>query len=275
MTAFQTERVTNQPRCHPKHPRGAQGLLLHHRFHDVVYHLLKMSFMTFQSARRCAPPAAGARTAGIELHLRGRQARQQGRLPQADCRVWADTHRPHPESARRRASRRMAAATAGPHGSPGDAQRRPETARSLSSGRALRTRWRLLTMRVEVLQIQHDGIIRFSRTCVLFIRNIPCLVGKSVAILRPARASKRGRIAIVTERWRGLQWTPWRQVFLHRPNVHGGRRSRVVLAPRPWRQAAGKSRRRRWQERPLHRGEHEISRNPLRGESRDDWLNLW
>ena len=23
-----------------------------------------------------------------------------------------------------------------------------------------------------------------------------------------------------------------------------------------------------------HRGEHDISRNPLRGESRDDWLNL-
>jgi hypothetical protein len=36
--------------------------------------------------------------------------------------------------------------------------------------------------------------------------------GKSMAILRPARASKRGRNAIVTERWRGLRWTLWRQV---------------------------------------------------------------
>src|SRR3954453_2859848 len=48
-----------------------------------------------------------------------------------------------------------------------------------------------------------------------------------------------GRIAIVTARWAGMRWTPWRQVRSSAPddNVCGGRRSRVVLAPRPWRQA--------------------------------------
>src|SRR5882724_8140627 len=35
----------------------------------------------------------------------------------------------------------------------------------------------------------------------------PCPSGKSLAAIRPARASKRGRNAIVTERWRGLRWT--------------------------------------------------------------------
>src|SRR5207249_3860419 len=32
----------------------------------------------------------------------------------------------------------------------------------------------------------------------------------------PGRASNRGRYAIVTERCRGLRWTPWRQVIFHR-----------------------------------------------------------
>src|SRR2546430_6962133 len=33
-------------------------------------------------------------------------------------------------------------------------------------------------------------------------------------ILQSARASERGRFAVVTERWRGLRWTLWRQVSL-------------------------------------------------------------
>jgi hypothetical protein len=36
-----------------------------------------------------------------------------------------------------------------------------------------------------------------------------------------------------------------------RANGRGVRRNRVVLAPRPWRYAGGKSRRQRGQERPL------------------------
>ena len=65
--------------------------------------------------------------------------------------------------------------------------------------------------------------------------------GKSVAALRPARASKRGRNAIVTERWRGLRWTlaGVSARKLVRTNAGSVRQSRVVLAPRPWRQAGG------------------------------------
>ena len=55
-------------------------------------------------------------------------------------------------------------------------------------------------------------------------------------ICAPARALKRGRLAVVTERWRGLRWTLWRQAgSLAGRNVRSVRRSRVVLAPRPWR----------------------------------------
>ena len=46
-----------------------------------------------------------------------------------------------------------------------------------------------------------------------------------------------------------------------------GRQSRVVLAPRCWRQACGFIRRRRWQQAG-HRGERVISRKPSRRESR-------
>ena len=39
-----------------------------------------------------------------------------------------------------------------------------------------------------------------------------------------------------------------------------GRRSRVVLTPRRWRQVGGMIRRRWWQESPIHQGEREASR---------------
>src|SRR4051812_37584745 len=48
-----------------------------------------------------------------------------------------------------------------------------------------------------------------------------------------------------------------------RRNARSVRRSRVVLAPRPWRYVGGKSRRQRGQERPLPRGEHEVSRKAI------------
>src|SRR5262245_46489925 len=47
------------------------------------------------------------------------------------------------------------------------------------------------------------------------------------------------------------------------------RRSRVVLAPRPWRQVGGTIRRRRWQKRPLTGESTKQAVTPLRGESRD------
>src|SRR5262245_8264434 len=47
------------------------------------------------------------------------------------------------------------------------------------------------------------------------------------------------------------------------------RRSRVVLAPRPWRQVGGTIRRRRWQKRPLTGESTKETVKPLRGEGRD------
>src|SRR5262249_55223486 len=64
----------------------------------------------------------------------------------------------------------------------------------------------------------------------------------------PARGTIRGRHVA----WRGLRWTLRRQVGLPAGrNVRSVRRNRVVLAPRPWRYAAGKARQLRGQERPF------------------------
>jgi hypothetical protein len=48
----------------------------------------------------------------------------------------------------------------------------------------------------------------------------------------------------------------------------GGRRSRVVLTPRRWRQVARNVCAATVARKPVHRGEHEISRKPLRREGR-------
>jgi len=59
--------------------------------------------------------------------------------------------------------------------------------------------------------------------------------------------------AIVTQRGAGCDGRSWRQVFFPPDeNVRSGRRSRVVLAPRPWRLSGPPVRaRQRWQKRPL------------------------
>jgi len=58
------------------------------------------------------------------------------------------------------------------------------------------------------------------------------------------------------------------RLWLAGRNVHGVRRSRVVLAPRPWRQAAGKSQIATVAKEAAHRGEHEGSRKTIaRGKS--------
>jgi hypothetical protein len=99
----------------------------------------------------------------------------------------------------------------------------------------------------------------------------PCLVGQISDTNPPSPRRQRGRCAIVTERWRGLRWTLWRQAGLVPPDEkrRSVRRSRVVLAPRPWRQADGAIRRRRWQKRPLTGESTKETVKPLRGESRD------
>ena len=58
--------------------------------------------------------------------------------------------------------------------------------------------------------------------------------------MRTARALMRGRNAIVTERWRGLRWTLWRQVLAPGENaaaygevVWSWRRDRGVYPRRP------------------------------------------
>src|SRR5215470_12230236 len=57
--------------------------------------------------------------------------------------------------------------------------------------------------------------------------------------------------------------------FLAGRNVRSGRRSRVVLAPRPWRQVGGRYPAGNGGKKRRSPGRARISRKPLRGESRD------
>src|ERR1700730_4367597 len=70
--------------------------------------------------------------------------------------------------------------------------------------------------------------------------------GKSVAPLPPSRPSE-GRLAIVTHAGRGAVDAGGSQDERHQR----GRRSRVVLTPRRWRQGRGATRERRWQKSPV------------------------
>jgi len=85
------------------------------------------------------------------------------------------------------------------------------------------------------LYFQESEFFSLTFLPIRIIRRSPC-------------APMRGRNAIVTSRWRGLRWTLWRQVLAPDENVRSVRRSRVVLAPRPWRLSAPPVReRQRWQ----------------------------
>jgi hypothetical protein len=55
--------------------------------------------------------------------------------------------------------------------------------------------------------------------------------------LTPSRARKEGRFAVVTNVGCGMRWTLWRRADERRQR---GRRSRVVLTPRRWRQVLEK-----------------------------------
>ena len=64
--------------------------------------------------------------------------------------------------------------------------------------------------------------------------------------------------------WRGLRWTlAVSGGFPAGRNVRSVRRSRVVLAPRPWRQAAGKAHAATVARKAAHRGEHEVNRKAI------------
>ena len=56
----------------------------------------------------------------------------------------------------------------------------------------------------------------------------------------PSPRLQEGTLALVTERWRGLRWPLWRQVISPDETFAADGRSRVVLAPRPWRQVLEK-----------------------------------
>jgi hypothetical protein len=61
-----------------------------------------------------------------------------------------------------------------------------------------------------------------------------------------------------------MRWTLWRQVyFSHRTKRQGVRPSRVVLAPRCWRQALREVPQGDGDNKPAHRGEHEVSRKAI------------
>src|ERR1700761_593329 len=65
-----------------------------------------------------------------------------------------------------------------------------------------------------------------------------------------------------------MRWAPWHAAD---ERAQGGRRSRVVLTPRRWRQvAARKFAAAMVARKPGHQGEPEVSRKPSRRESRFD-----
>ena len=81
-----------------------------------------------------------------------------------------------------------------------------------------------------------------------------------------------GRFAIVTDVGGGMRWTL--MVLLTRAPL-GGRQSRVVLTPRRRRQVCGGNSASDGDNKADLRGEHEISRKPLRREGRVNPVDLW
>jgi hypothetical protein len=83
--------------------------------------------------------------------------------------------------------------------------------------------------------------------------------------ITPRISSTQG--ALATSRTRGeMRWTRRAQADV---GAFSGRRSRVVLAPRCWRKALRVNSRSDGGKKAVHRGEHEVSRNLSRRESRD------
>jgi hypothetical protein len=111
----------------------------------------------------------------------------------------------------------------------------------------------------EVLQIWHDvqtanSVFKNSLNRKFSLASS----GKSVALVGAARASMRGRLrdrhgTLVRV---AMDAAASGGIMPARRKRGSVRRSRVVLAPRPWRYVGGLFRRQRGQERPLPRGEH-------------------
>ena len=74
------------------------------------------------------------------------------------------------------------------------------------------------------------------------------LLTQITSISLPIPAHTKGRFAIVTDVGLGVRWT---QAALLTRALSCGRRSRVVLTPRRWRQVGGAIRKRRWQTSPV------------------------
>jgi hypothetical protein len=89
------------------------------------------------------------------------------------------------------------------------------------------------------------------------------LSGKSVIWLRASHPNE-GRVAIVTN----ARWDAVDAKATTDERGRRGRRSRVVLAPRCWRQVLRNYPPSDGGKKAGHRGEHEVSRNPSRRESR-------
>src|SRR5437016_6105350 len=80
------------------------------------------------------------------------------------------------------------------------------------------------------------------------LQHLPRRANQWLPSARPA-LDKEGRFAVVTNVGCGMRWTLWRRADERR---QGGRRRRVVLAPRRWCQVCGSYfRRRRWQKSPV------------------------
>ena len=105
---------------------------------------------------------------------------------------------------------------------------------------AMDQKWRFRPLRLADGQISQKLSSPFCKN-ILFFRT-----PKSALHLLPS-CSERGALRGRHERWGGMRWT--------RGNAdercHSGRRRRVVLTPRCWRQAGGTLRRRRWQTSPV------------------------
>src|ERR1700730_3248006 len=111
------------------------------------------------------------------------------------------------------------------------------------------------------ISVRHEATTPRLSQCRILLHSISGRMldahPKSAIFSLASRALQEGRIAIVTDVGRGMRWTLWRRKT---SDVRGGRRSRVVLTPRRWRQVfAELSARAKVAKEPGHRGEHEVT----------------
>ena len=124
------------------------------------------------------------------------------------------------------------------------------------------THWAHGALRVRADLLSRINVICPVQSCLQKYSAFP--VGQ-ITTTTAASCPTEGRCATSSTRG-GMRWT--RAALLTRA-LRCGRRSRVVLTPRRWRQVW-------WRQlrfatvanKPGHRGEHEVSRKPLRGECR-------